>query len=94
MGVVTVKAGGDAPVELESTEAAFDAIALCIELLVVPVLVFARAFGRNDCLHLPGSNEGANLVSVISFIRDYRLGRLADEQRWGALAVGLLPAGQ
>jgi len=93
VGVVTVEAGGDASVELESAEAAFDAITLCIELLVVPVLVFARAFGWNNRLHPPGSNEGTNLVGIITLVGNHRLGGLSRQQRCGALAVGLLAAG-
>ena len=94
MGSVAIEAGGDAAMQLESTEAAFDAIAFRIQRFVVPVLVSAVALGRNDRLHSFGASQRANRIGIVAFIGDYRLGGLSGQQRRGALAVGLLPAGQ
>ena len=57
MGVVAVKPCCDSTVSLERSEAAFDQIALGIELLVVSVSAFAVGSSRNDDLHLSGSDE-------------------------------------
>lgn len=94
MGVVAVEPCGDTPVELEFAKTSFDEITLCVELFVVAVLMFACALGWNDCLHSVGSDQRPHLVGVITFIGDYRLGRVSREQCRGALAVGLLPCGQ
>ena len=94
MGVVAVEARGDATVELEFAKTPFNEIALGVELFVVAVLMFAGALGWNDRLHSVGSDERSNLVGIIAFVSNHRLGRLSGQQRWGALAVGLLPTGQ
>jgi len=94
MGVVAVEPGCNTAVELEFAETAFDEITLRIELFVVPVLVFAGAFGWNNRLHLFDSDERSNLVGIIAFIGNHRLGRVSGQQRWGALAISLLPSGQ
>jgi hypothetical protein len=51
MGMVAVKPCGDTAIELEFTETAFEEIAVCVELSVVPVLVFAGALGWDNGLH-------------------------------------------
>lgn len=94
MGIVAIEAGGDAAMELEFAETAFDAIAFRIQRFVVPVLVGAVALGGNDNLHSFGASQRANRIGIVAFIGDYRLGGLSGQQRRGALAVGLLPAGQ
>lgn len=94
MGVVTVEPCCDATVELEFAETAFDEISLRIELLIVTVLVFASAFGRDYSLHSLGSDECSNFVGIITFVGDHRLGGVSGQQRRGALAVSLLPSGQ
>jgi hypothetical protein len=62
VGVIAVKASGDPTVELEFAETAFDEISLSVELFIVPVLVFASAFGWNNRLHSFGSDGGVDLT--------------------------------
>ena len=57
-------------------------------------MVFARALGWNNGFHSFGSDERSNLVGIITFIGNHRLGRVSGQQRRGALAVSLLPSGQ
>ena len=94
MGVVTVEPCGDTTVELEFAETAFDEIPLRIKLFIVPVLVFAGALGWNNRLHLFSSDERPNLIGIITFVGDHRLGGVSSQQRRGALAVSLLSSGQ
>ena len=94
MCVVAVETCGDAAVYLEFAKTAFDEIALRIELFIVAVLVFASAFGGDYSLHSLGSDERSNLVGIITFIGDHRLGGMSGQQFRGALAVSLLPSGQ
>ena len=94
MGVVAVEPCCDTTVDFEFAETAFDEIALRIELFVVSVLVFASALGWNNRLHSFGSNERSDLVGIITFIGNHRLGGVSGQQCRGALAVGLLPSGQ
>jgi len=94
VGVVAVKPCGDPTVDLEFAKTAFDAITLRIELFVVPVLVFASALGWNNGLHSFGADERSDLVGIITFVANHRLGRVFGQQRRGALAVSLLPAGK
>jgi hypothetical protein len=94
MGVVAVKPCGDATVNLEFAETAFDEIALSIEFFVVPVLVFASPFGGNYRLHSFGPDQGSHLVGIVTFIGNHRLGRVSGQQCRGTLTIGLLPSGQ
>jgi len=94
VSVVAVKPCCDTTVYLEFTKTAFDAITLGIELFVVPVLVFARALGWNNGLHSFGADERSNLVGIVTFVGNHRLGRVSGQQRRGALAVSLLAAGK
>ena len=94
MDVVAVKPCCDTAVDFEFAETAFDEIPLSVELFVVPVLVFASALGWNNRLHSFGPDERSNLVGIITFVGNHRLGRVSGQQRRGALAVSLLPAGQ
>ena len=94
MDVVAVEPCCDTAVELEFAETAFDEIPLRIKLFIVPVLVFAGALGGNNRLHLFSSEERPNLIGIITFIGNHRLGRVSSEQLQGALAIGLLPSGQ
>ena len=77
MGVIAVKACSDATVHLEFAKAAFNEITLAIEFLVVPVLVLTCPFGWNDHLHLLESDERSDLVGIVAFVGNDRLGRLA-----------------
>ena len=94
MGVISVEARGDATVELEFAKTPFDEIALRVELFVMAVLMFAGALGWNDRLHSVGSDERSNLIGVIAFVGNHRLGRLPGQQRRGALAISFLSCGQ
>jgi len=92
MGVIAVESGCDATVEFEFAETTFDEISLRIELFVVPVLVFASALGWNNSLHSFGADERSDFIGIITFVGNYRLGRVSVQQRRGALAVSLLPS--
>jgi hypothetical protein len=94
VGVIAVKPCRDTAVDFEFAETTLDEITLGVELFVVPVLVFAGALGWDNCLHSFGSDERSNLVGIIAFIGNHRLGRLSGQQRRGTLAVRLLPSGQ
>lgn len=94
MSVVAIEACGDAPMHLECPKIAFDAIALGIKGFVVPVLVGAVGLGGNHRLHSFGSCQRANRIGIVAFVGADRLGGLSRQEYWGALAVGLLAAGQ
>lgn len=80
--------------QLEFPKTAFDAIALCIQCFVVPVLMAAVALGGNDRLHSFAARQGANRIGIVAFVSDDRLGRLPRQQRRDALAIGLFAASQ
>jgi len=84
----------DRRLHLEFTETAFDEITLRVELFIVAVLVFASAFSWNNRLHSFASDERSNLVGIITFIGDHRLGGLPHQQRRGALTVSFFSSGQ
>ena len=94
MGIVAIKASGDAAMQLNSTEAALDAIAFRIQGFVVAVLMLSVALGWNDGLHSFGTGEDANRIGIVAFVGNHCLGSLSRQQRRGALAIGLLPAGE
>jgi hypothetical protein len=94
VGVIAIKASGDPAVHLEFTKAAFNEIALAIDPLLVPVAPFKCLLGWNDHLHSLGADKGSNLVGIVTFVGNHRLGRLALLQQCGALAIGFFPCGQ
>jgi len=86
-------AGGQTSKLLESAEAAFDAIALFVKLLIVCALLSAAPSGRNHrrCLHVLDVSHDA--VSVVSLVGDDRLGLTLSQQVDGLGAVIDLSAG-
>jgi hypothetical protein len=64
---------------LESAEAAFDAIALFVELLIVQALLFAAPSGRDHCRCLHALDMGHDAVRVIALVGDDRLSLMLSE---------------
>ena len=97
MDVVAVKPCCDTAVDFEFAETeAFDEIPLSVELFVVPGYwcLRVRLAGITAFILMVRMNAASNLVGIITFVGNHRLGRVSGQQRRGALAVSLLPAGQ
>ena len=78
----------------ERAEAAFDEIALFVELAVVRDGLDAVDFGRDDGTHALLSHKGTDGIGVVALVGDNALGFLALQERDGLLAVGLFPSGE
>mgnify|MGYP000698504817 CR=1 FL=1 len=94
MGVVAIKPHRDAPMHLQSSEAAFDEVAPGVELSVVPDPSPAVSLSGHDGSHPFAPDESPDLVGVVSLVGNDSLGPLFFQQGLGAPAVGLLPAGE
>lgn len=92
MGVIAVEAGGDAPEAFEPAEAAFDAVALLVKLLVVGKLYQPIGFRRDDRFDVLPGQQRAQGVGIIAPVGDEGFGWLVFEQFRGAQTVGLLAA--
>ena len=94
MGVIAIKAYGDAAVTFEPVKAAFDTVALLAELLFVRDLNQTVGLGRNHGLHVPLGQQGAKGVGVIAPVGDYSFCPLVSQQSRGTLAVRFLTTGK
>jgi hypothetical protein len=77
----------------QAAEAAFDAIALFVELLVVLTLLFAAPSGRDDRFGAHPFDVGYDGVSVIALVGDHGLGLPLPEQLHSLRAVVDLTGG-
>jgi hypothetical protein len=93
-GSIFVVAGGEAAKLFESREAAFDAVALFIQVLIVVSMLLAIGLGGNDGLGSCGLDVFEDGVGVVAFVGQYRLRFPGSQQRDGLRAVGHLSAGQ
>jgi hypothetical protein len=66
-------ASGQTSKMFEPAEAAFDAVALFVELRVVPALLSAAASGGDDRCSLHGFDMRHDAVSVIALVGNHRL---------------------
>lgn len=89
-----VVAGAEAAKLFESREAAFDAVALSVQALVVVLFLLAIGLGRDDGLGSGGLDVYEDGVGVLAFVGQHRLRLPGFQQRDGLGAVGHLSAGQ
>src|SRR5262245_29491512 len=93
MGSPSVEAGCEAPEVFELVEAAFDPVAVFVEVDVVRDRDLARWDGWDDGEHAGIGDELAKMVAVVGFVSNYGAALDALEQRRGGDDVVDLSAG-
>src|SRR5262245_38509513 len=94
MGSPSVEAGCEAPEVFELVEAAFDPVAVFVEVDVVRDRDLARWDGWDDGEHAGIGDELAKMVAVVGFVSNYGAALDALEQRRGGDDVVDLSAGE
>jgi len=94
MLVVSVEAGSEPSEVFEFMEAAFDAVALFVEIFAVFVRALGIGFRRDDNFHAAALQMTPELLADIAFISDQGFGLEAARQRLRLLDVGRLAAGE
>lgn len=94
MSIISIEAGSESAEVLEPVEAAFDSVALFVEIFAVLVRVFGVGFWRNDHLHAPPLQVPSECFAGIAFIGEQRFGFEAAYQRFRFLDIGSFSAGK